>query len=311
MNEENREAHINVVNHIDMLANSTQIDISDWNILEIFGSGEGKKLITDFAAVNDRFFEHYRATRPDPKDLTLDERMSQRVREIAQTQVAGRILEMESNREAHFKQASKYYKEYEKEMSAGAKLGQELIVFRRDGARGPQQQIEKILSQNFWGTPAVEGRWLYLTTNNDCVLAVKNKAAGIDLRVDLGKFAVKVDLQTLSTKVLPLEGNSHIDGHIHPYINGDGEICWGNAKSAAHRFIRSGDFVGLMTLLAALLTQYDDQGSNPYRSIIEWGVEGKAVRINMNDQSTHTPSLIEERSLRDHQIEIERKFGKV
>lgn len=118
-------------------------------------------------------------------------------------------------------------------------------------------QIEEILEGGFyrWHKHEIVGKHnvLWFTTPAIHVAEV-NKAAKLDLRVNLGEMLVALRISTGRIELFPFKDNCLVGNAIHPYVmQGPGGICWGTASAQFADCMKRYDFVGVMKLLQAIL----------------------------------------------------------
>jgi hypothetical protein len=106
-----------------------------------------------------------------------------------------------------------------------------------------------------------------------------NKTANLDLHIDLGQLAVRIDVQNnLGFTVIPYKNNITVDGYFHPHVRPEGAICWGEASTAAMKNIANLELEKALRLLHSLLNSYN--GASPYVQLGRFKVDGnKLTRV--------------------------------
>lgn len=156
------------------------------------------------------------------------------------------------------------------------------------------RELTTALSGGFW----IDPRWdnascnLWLVTAGDVVISLRSQQAGLDLAVNLGRFAVRIYAPNNQIAVFPFERNIAVDNYPHPHIRHDGYICWGDVAAAMQQACVDGRWSVVLDTLRALLTTYSPGA--PFRSIDRFvaGTPNYMARpVNMSalDRSRRAP----------------------
>jgi len=79
-------------------------------------------------------------------------------------------------------------------------------------------------------------------------------------------YEVKIDL---NNRVVTIHGNANeINGYIHPHVNDNGEVCWGNIRGLIPNLLGQLDIYGLFQLIHNFLSDYNND--DPYQRIECW-----------------------------------------
>jgi hypothetical protein len=270
MNDEEKSRNIGVVKYIETLASMAGVNISEWDCMELFRQGKsGNKLIDDRNEINRLFFaevEKLASSIPATaiSDVFNDE-MRQAIRAIEARHVADLLASEQRKAEHQLQYAMTRYRDYE---TCLKKAGEHFAAAHRLGqvSIGIEQQIALVASGQFWEFVGISDRAnITFVTRADIIVAHSNPAAGIDIRLNFGRYKAVFDVSNFSMKVFGFERNISSAGYIHPHISTSGNICWGNASNTASRLLVDRQFVEPMTLLATILSNYN--ASNPYRPI--------------------------------------------
>lgn len=278
MTEEQRKANLAAVGYIKSLASMTNTDIHRWDILKIFGSGEGANLLTDKKAINKIFFEKLEklvdkksediasldsipelsAALENSFQATMDSRKSEIQYQINETM---RNIESRNNQ---LVQLMTSLNELQKQHS--------LITLNPEPLLEIKKEIQEVLKAGYWVNPVVHNGYLYFNTASNIRLTHKNRAAGIDCELDVGQLAVRIRLSDFYMDVIPYKNNICYDdggrGHrlYHPHVNSNAQICWGNALQTMQNHMKTFQLGKILTLLYALLTSYNDAA--PYIHLV-------------------------------------------
>jgi len=274
MNEEKRKAHILGIQYIEFLANQNNTKMEPWDLLEVFGTGKGNELVTDKTEINKRFF----AKLEDIKNKTpaaafaIESRIMEQMDALTRSNLDREINTLKRERDNHISNATRNFTAGHRELEAAHAVDVRIMALERRESTVPNQ-IAQIVQENFWEFHALNGPNLDLVTKNDLILTHKNPAAGVDLRVNFGKFKVSINLQNFSLKVLKHEGNLDLGNFYHPHVYTNGEVCWGTASGTVSQKLPKGELKDVLSLLASVLANYND--GNPYRHLAEFQEHAK------------------------------------
>jgi|GEM_PF-1083002 sulfur carrier protein ThiS len=87
-----------------------------------------------------------------------------------------------------------------------------------------------------------------------------------DHEYNFDPYEVRIDLNNRCGTIL---GNSNeINGYIHPHVNDNGEVCWGNIRGLIPNLLGQLDIYGLFQLIHNFLSDYNND--DPYQRIENW-----------------------------------------
>ena len=242
--------------YIKLLAQNTSTDISSWDLQKVFGRTTNR-LIT-----NKKFFAYAKKAVP--------------VSTVEQDIVVPKVITLPS---LVTKTVSKMETTLRRAQKRAQMLGEKIAATQKDivdttnkilQAKGGsvesviEEKVKSIVKDGFWETPIFEGSNLYLNTKNDVIMHQTDKRT-INQSLNFGRFGVCIDLKNLLSCLLVYENNL-IDTNgfncFHPYCFRAQDMCFGDAYNMLVKMRRYLDLPGMMKLLAALLTTYDNS-SNP------------------------------------------------
>lgn len=277
MGDENRKANISAVQYVHMLSATTNAKADTWNILEIFGRGEGNALVTDKNEINKRFFTHLEQIKANvPEEyLSIEPEIERQIKEATRELVNSQVRQFREKAESCRITMQDYYQRAE--MNASQMVRYQNMVLSIQGKTNPiMDEIRKVASGTYWKFHSFDGRCLRFETRNPTILVHKNPSAGIDITLNMGLYAAVVDIKTMQTKVTAQGGNIVVDGYYHPHVTGHGDICWGTGLTAATGFMKDFRLLDLMELLAANLSNYNS--GNPYVSLERFKIKDDTNR---------------------------------
>lgn len=250
-----------MLEYIEQLAIQTSTNIDSW-ALEPFVNVPLNPL--NKREVNRIFFakkeEHVQGLHKI--DVQAEEQMTEMSTRLQEYRSA-RLAELEYNRKLNVTDALGKYSEFTLRLSRAWGAQKEIYALQEKPANYIREEVTKLLKDGFWEFDKYANGILTLLTANDVVMSEVNKTAGINRRINLGRFQLQVVVPTMDLKVLRHKRNIHTSGHWHPYIGDTGDICWGNAGNTAANLLAQGKLYGALTLLASLLITYSPD-SHPW-----------------------------------------------
>jgi len=273
----------NVVDYIHRMASLKGTDISAWNLDAIFGE--------------------FKQTRQEINQIMFDQTFRAEIPVVDQTFVSPEMLESLKGLEDQLKRtvedrkrlmlrqyqeglerAHAEYRRYESRKNIAMRSYKEYLSM--DGQSfDVVGEVQKLMQNNFWVnvriSPIISRNeptnrmGIFADTKNPVHMSEVNPAAGIDTRVNLGKFTSFYDWESGCVKILPLENNliglrvrddGSPDMNYHPYVGTSGGVCWGDNANEADNLCTQGKIGELFELISGLLITYAP-GGYPYRGL--------------------------------------------
>lgn len=267
-NDERRKKQINAVNYIQFLSSTTGIDISEWDIREVF-TGSKRQFYTDKKAINKAFFAEADRRKQDvgTMDLEFARIVDSQTKRISQS----RLRRLKEQLDSHLQSASNLQSRLTESLRIISEKGREIRALdgREDGLMSGH--IKNIIDSGRWklGDDIEKVRseasrdQITLYSTSDIVITEKNKLAGIDHTVNLGRFKVGIFYDSgLYIEVMRWKDNFAVSNHIHPHIGTGGDPCWGQAGDEIRRLYLDFNLTEVFKILDSILFDYND--SNPY-----------------------------------------------
>lgn len=267
------------LNYIRDLAGRTNTNIARWNLVALFGTGSGADLVNDTNKINKVFFEKLSSqVASDPSETDdlpeVDPRLKAQLSRFVGNMHKQEVEQLKRQADHSKRNAHYSYEQYEQHMREASKCLAKLKTLESDrtgNARvnAVERGIAETVAEGFWGDVIIsDDGAIWLRTMSDITLSEIRRAAGIETVVNLGKFAVRIDLPGGSVRVTPYKGNKRADDFYHPHVNEDGDICWGDASEMSYRHMTEWSVKELLFLLQELLCSYNP--SNPYTKLSEF-----------------------------------------
>lgn len=292
MTPEQKAANLSALNYVRTLASSANINISEWNILSIFGKEDGINLNTDKKSLNKLFFEKLEKVKQEAKEAALKPEVIQsqalevekikkafveaakRIRSAEINTLKNNVYQHEDNMrraQATLDQALKAYQDINNKINALEQVTDVDTKYVQALAG-----VERVIAAGLWVNPVYEDGFLYLNTKSNVMLHEINKTAKLELHVDLGQLAVRINVASnMHFDVIPYKNNLAVASYYHPHVRTEGQICWGEAQTAAMKHIANLDLEKALTLLHSLINSYNP--GSPYMPLARFKTEGNKM----------------------------------
>lgn len=273
MPDDMRQSNQESLTYIKYLLSVTNTSPKRWNLFKIFGEEDNEQqFIIDRNELNKRFMEHLTAQKA--KQI---ESISESLGVMPELMIAvekGLNKSLEARRKDYQYQVTIQTQALERQHAEVNYILTNLNNARtqleqldgENAASAIKEEIEVVLKDGYWTNPIVYNNYLYLNTQEEIILTQKNKAANIDIELNVGKFAVKISLSNFLIEVIPYKNNvslSTMDGsYYHPHVSTQGSICWGDAYQNVSNWLATRNLGKVLKMLYALLFTYSD--TNPY-----------------------------------------------
>ncbi len=260
---ENAAELIEMLHYVDFLAQLNAVDIGK---LEL--PFEGNKFTLTKSEVTKLFFGHIEAKKEEIKAAVVP--IPDRVLETIKSNLASTRVNMRERALRDVRvwshEARDLYNSAEEKLANAVKRKKEIMSVAFDD---PADAIRKVVAGlpstnwDFLSYDSYEKR-LHFSSRSDILLVHKVPEAGLSYEMNCGKFKCTIDLITMRTRIKPYSGcvtqedmeDPDSDWNIHPNVNSDGVICWGNAVSTIEEAHLGGDILKTLQVLDALLPNY-------------------------------------------------------
>ena len=277
--DEGKKLNFEMLKYIEFLATASSTNISMWDIKDIFGDKENKKVSLEIVKNKNEINKLFYANKDKMASGSTEEIQNivkiigDSIGTALEAQKSGRITSLENNILSKRRNIEDYIRQMSQRISDIVSYRKELDTLENISTRDKiMADIEEVLKGNFYAFESFENNILTLTTKENVMSTLVNAKAGLNLNVNLGKFKVKLNLVNFELKVLPHSGNMKLNDHIHPYVGGSGDVCFGNGQARASTLLETMNISGVMTLLAAILTTFSED-STPFVSLNSFKIE--------------------------------------
>lgn len=254
-----------VAGYLEQLASQTGTNIDNWpfSLFALLSC-------SDRRAINRAFFAQAEKSVVGIKKISVETEaaLTETKLKIEETQKA-QLLAFTQIRDANIREASGLQNRIGQYMQAGWNAQREIYALEKRGASYIADDLKRVLAEGFWEFHKYENSIVMLATKNDVIMSEVNPTAGIERRVNLGKYLAHYYVKTTTLQVHRHQQNAIAGGHWHPYINSNGNICWGNAATSATALLTKGQLYEVFSLLASLLMTYSPTAT-PYQRLLEF-----------------------------------------
>jgi len=277
------------LDYIKHLASLTNAKINRWDINKSFGERNNEAtLIEDRKLINQIFFNKIKKTKAREKSTettTLDKipELEASIKKGIEASLKSRTEMLNAEILKHKMDIRNFDHQAEVATKSLVKAKLEMDELSSDSnvMNTITEELNKVLDGEYWVNPIVHEQKLYLNTKNDIIMSHKKKTAGIDIEINMGQFAVELNLVNFQMKVIPYRNNilPAYSDYYHPHISSDGIICWGNAKEQVRKWQQSLEVGKILNILYSLLFNYCD--AQPYTTLCSYkSLESKKYKYS-------------------------------
>lgn len=251
---------------------ASQVGVTDPMPMELFTTCSNK------IEVNRKFFE-WRATYTTPptsEQFSPLDLVNFKTKVVPQLRAKDELIRERNEHEARI---NRFQRDMQNYLQRIAEISTELIAFSEVKAIDLTAEIESIVKDGWYQfdsgrSATVNGTTDFYTLvfNTPRVnLAYYNKAAGVEMNVDMGRFRVHYAPGRGRVQVYKFEDNIEAsDSYYHPHVDTSGGVCWGNAGPIYTKVATSFKPSELFNALRVILQTYND--GSPYRDIMEFAL---------------------------------------
>lgn len=257
------------------LSNRYGYDISHWEV-ETFC--KDKKIFTDKRKLNRAFTERYLEERKNicPEHVVkLSEQDAKFLKENAAKLQAYGIEEIKQRIENRRRSVRANYEAFVQEL-AYLKLEENAISSSRelDYVKAINDAIKTYPDLVYAGMD--KKGTLSFHMKRSVLLVERNRAAGLDISVDLGQFTIYFQIGTRYIHAKPYKRNINYNNRFHPHIDSNHRICFGDVHHDVMTALATGDIKKTLGLTLAIINSYNP--GNPYVNLVTFYEHVKKTR---------------------------------
>lgn len=277
MTPEQKAQNLNTILYIKTLAAQSSADISSWDINKIFGvEGDDMNLVSDKREINKRFLDAFeKAKKKDEKKAeklteeaelnkllnigALKTAVAEAAKTARKTQIANEQRQLAENERVMVNKLTEYNRLHDAVLLGRQNIrnlentNDDTSIYDKCFA-----DIQKLIDSKMWVNPVYDNGFLYLNTSTSIMLQEINKAANVNINLDFGQLAVRINVtQGFNMTVIPYKNNITFNNAWHPHVYTDGRVCWGEANTVAMKAIANLEIAKALELLHAILNNYN------------------------------------------------------
>lgn len=301
MTPEQKAQNLNSLLYIKTLAAQSSADISSWDINKIFGAeGDPMNLISDKREINKRFLDAFEKAKlkaekkaeKNPEELdtnkllniaTLKTAVAAAAKAARTNQIVEQQRQLTENERQMVNKLTEYNR-YHDAVLQGRQTIRNLENATDDTSVYDKcfADIQKLIDTKMWINPVFENGFLYLNTSTNIMLQDINKTANVNINLDFGQLAVRINVnQGFNINVIPYKNNIIYNNCWHPHIYNDARPCWGEANTVAMKAIANLEIAKALELLHAILNNYNKD--SPITRLADFKLHGvKMGRVAEN-----------------------------
>lgn len=262
---------VRALNYIDQLGALTGIDISDWNVIDIFKDPESDKnlIFTDKNKINELFFKALSTekTKEKPKsNLTKDQ--TDKLQNVFKTMFKTKYNNLKRVVDEKMNNANNAYHNYMDYMGQ-ARDNQEKLDATKDSTSEMIEKIDSVIADPFWELTGNIGNDYVEFKTQEIVLTHVDEGQKIDMTVPMGRFVVRAHIGHSTPHVKCYAYDSvYTDSKqknmilsaqnalYHPHVDRAGTMCFGNMMNDYNKAIKDGDLEKVMGFCKLVLNKF-------------------------------------------------------
>jgi len=293
---ETKASNLAILNYIKHLGDTSSVNIAAWDIESLFSDKTNKKqsleLIKNRNEINKIFFTEVERTRSDNSSAisNIEKILTKNFDTILTKRKNDKKRRFENEIQSKQEDLNTYIQYTANKTAEIVRLRTEILSLDNINASDKiVSDLKEILSGNFYEFIEIANDCIVFKTKNDIVNTLIKPSAGLNIKVNLGKFKISINLMSLSIKIYGYENNVMArDTFVHPHVSRDGNVCWGNVSEQAANYLTSLDLKNTLLLLATLLVTYNE--NNPYAPLYEFEAKRKELdAAKKTEQTVNAP----------------------
>lgn len=276
---------IKKVSYIEKIAHQLEKNLTDVNLFDILKNNNNIILATN-KEINEALINFDREKYfGKPKEIHDIKELNDDQKALIEKSFLDRLKQnkgrIERDLNTRFRQAREYLDHHNRYMRDAKGFKDQLDMLKVGDSSPLIDSINKVLADDRFTMKEMTGsnNFIDFIIKDNVILTHKNEKAGLDLRVDFGKYVVRIIFDNgISMKVLCFEDNVQNDGFYHPHVNDDGIVCLGNVAELFNEALMVGDIFKMVDITRSVLVNYNNEG--PYISLAEFVKHSEQVQPN-------------------------------
>lgn len=281
-----KKDQIKTISYIETIAKELEINLVDVNLFDILKNNE--IIITaDNAEINKALLsfdrEKYFGTTEEVEIVELNEEQIKNIDVAYSTVLTRKIKARQDEANSNVRSAMDRLRQHKDYMKRAYDLREESKTLQVSDYSCIVEDLKKIANDKRFELLSVSDTGMVnILIKEEIINTYKNSRAGIDLRVNLGMFKIKVNLVSGLDFTVEMHrnnvecSNGEFSGIYHPHLNNSGEICLGNMQELFDENRKDSNIFGMIDVAYSVLTTYNED--NPYISLAEFAQNSQQVQ---------------------------------
>lgn len=265
---------IRKINYIETITNALEKDLKGVNLFELFKNENNLITATD-TEINEALLQFDRTNfNINIEPIVINELSVDDIKKLADI-YKSRFTEQKGRLEGYItsrtRDASSYLSRYHTSMREASDYRNQLENLVIQDSTNLVASVNEIIHDprfeflGFIGNNDI----LRFKLREDVICTHKNRHAGIDMRLNFGKFEFRLNVNNgYELRILRLENNIDRGSYYHPHINSEGQICLGNMTELFEDARSQGNLLQMMEVGYQVITNYNPD--SPYVSLADF-----------------------------------------
>ena len=273
---------IKTITYIELMSHELEKNLAGIDLFKVFPHINGIITSTE-NEINAILIDYDRSkflTEPDPihEVYEMTPEQIESVSNSYQTTFDGKRRELNDNIRSYLSNAQNRLRQYNSYMSELVSSRQELESLALPDATPMLENLKKVFADPRWKFKRFSNNnsTLEFIFTDEIINTHINANAGVNLRVNLGKFGFKVKINSGFNFKITYEGDNIRVGDIyHPHVS-DNQLCLGNMSELWTEGVQSQDIFSLCNIAFQIMTNYND--SDPFSPLVNFAGQSAQVQ---------------------------------
>jgi len=278
LTEVKRKNQIKKVSYLEEMARLLEVKLDDIDLRKVlkFSGNEIQNTQTD---INKILAEFKREDFVEEVTEELSETNVKKIDELLKSRLGSGLRDLERTLESKKRDYTRFSEAVNKALFEISSATEKIRQAKDADYSEYQEMITKILEDKRFKLKSVNDDSIDFYIDEDIINTYKNPRLDVDLRVNLGRFLLRVTVNGgFSVKGLGAENNIVVSSYIHPHIGSDGKICLGNMQDLMNEAASNNDLFSMLDVAYQVLTNYYHE--NPYRPLDEFASKSRQIQPN-------------------------------
>jgi hypothetical protein len=277
LEEKDKLKQIDKVHYIDTIARQLEVDLSTQNLFELFPSKDNQ-ITCNHSDINKILVNFEPPKEKDQPIQKLSKTQVEKLKSAAnywntqqKTQLQNQINSYNLDIRGCYNSANSYIEQK-------IRCIEQLNQITDNPETTFINQVEEILATQKYRLARIDSDKIIFDINDDIINTYKNPKAGIDIRVNLGKFSLQIKWRNMRSTLIRREKNIRAYEYFHPHYCSSGNPCLGNLSEIMEEAQVNKDLVKIVEINESLMKNYNS--GNPYASLEKFAMASQQVQPN-------------------------------